>query len=213
MIASEVEARAFVAARCDGRAMDRLERFSAALAGENQRQNLVAAGSFATLWQRHIADSAQLLDHVPATTTGPWLDLGSGAGFPGLIVAAMHPERDVVLVESRRMRIEWLQTMLAELALRKCRVGGSRLELIPSVPAGIISARAFASLTKTVTLARRFSTSDTLWLLPKGRSAAQEVEQLPPELRPMFHVEQSATDHDAGIVIGCGIGARKTDAR
>lgn len=201
MIHGEDEARAFVSERCDGEAIARLETLVRELAEENERQNLVAASSLDRIWQRHVADSAQLLD-LADDPPGPWLDLGTGAGFPGLVVAAMRPELEVILVESRRKRIEWLERMAQVLGLPRCRVEGRRVELLASVPVGVISARAFAPLAKTLDLARRFSTSATLWLLPKGRSAAQEVNELPGDLRSMFHVEQSVTDPEAGIVAG-----------
>lgn len=201
MIESEDQARAFVAARCDAAAMAALESFGARLRVENARQNLVSAASLDWLWWRHIADSAQLLDHFPRER-GPWLDLGSGAGFPGLVIAIMRPGLQVRLVESRKLRVEWLQDCVEAAHLRCCEVIGSRLEAVKSFSAAAISARAFAPLPKLVASAERFSTADTVWLLPKGRSAAQEVEQLPSKLRRMFHVEPSATDADSGIVVG-----------
>jgi 16S rRNA (guanine527-N7)-methyltransferase len=201
MIWNEDEARAFVAARCDAAAMARLETLTAMLAIENTRQNLVAAASLASVWQRHIADSAQLLDYVPHGTVC-WLDLGSGAGFPGLVIAVLRPDFNVHLVESRRRRVEWLAKAVAALGLPQCEVIGRKIEDAPRLEVGIISARAFAPLPKLIKLARRFSTSDTVWLLPKGRSAAQEVAELPISLKTGFHVEQSATDADSGIIVG-----------
>jgi 16S rRNA (guanine527-N7)-methyltransferase len=202
VIASESEAREFVARRCDPRAMDRLERLAAMLTEANTRQNLVSAGSLASVWQRHIADSAQLLDQGPNPWGGPVMDLGSGAGFPGLVLAAMRPETEVRLVESRRLRVEWLANCVAALDLRRCVVEGVRVEALRDAKAAVLCARAFAPLPRLIALARRFSTADTVWLLPKGRSAAQEVADLPVALRRMFHVEQSLTDPEAGIVVG-----------
>lgn len=203
MIDTEDKAKAYVANLSDESAMERLDRLVLALVVENERQNLVARNSLATVWQRHIADSAQLLNHFDQSE-GPWLDLGSGAGFPGLVVAAMRPELPVILVESRKRRIEWLEHCTALLGLRQCRVEGQRLELVDGFPAGVISARAFAPLDRLLRLSARFSTSDTQWLLPKGRSAAQEVQGLAESRRAMFHVEHSLTDPEAGIVIGRG---------
>lgn len=204
MIASEVEARAYVAARCDNTAMAKLDELVALLKHENERQNLIARATEDIVWQRHFADSAQLLDHVSRETVGSWLDLGTGAGFPGLVVSIMRPDWTVHLVESRSRRIEWLQAIVAGLRLPNCRVEGKRLELVPSFEAAVISARAFAPLPRLLDLSARFSTSRSIWLLPKGRSAAQEVESLPKALRAMFHVEQSQTDNKAGIVVGTG---------
>lgn len=204
MITTEEAARAFVARWADSAAMDLLDRLLDALGEENQRQNLVAQATLDNAWQRHVADSAQLLTHVPRETPGeePWLDLGSGAGFPGLVLAILRPQDAFILVESRRKRIGWLERMVEELGLTNCRVEGRRLELVESVPVGVITARAFAPLRTLLDLSARFSTARTLYLLPKGRSAAQELAEMPKRIRESFHVEQSATDPDAGIIVG-----------
>lgn len=203
MIASEAEARQFVSrlGGVDAQAMERLERLAALLAEENQSQNLVAAASLDHVWQRHIADSLQLLAYVPRETSAPWLDLGTGAGFPGLAVACALPDRPVLMVESRARRIDWLQRACESLGLNKAKVLGSRLELVESQTCSVISARAFAPLPKLLDLSARFSTADTIWLLPKGRSARQELQELT-GWQHMFHVEQSQTDPEAGIIVG-----------
>ena len=209
MIATEPDARAFCADRTDPAGMARLDRFAALLAAENERQNLVSGASLQTVWQRHFADSLQLLDHVSRGTedlsdTGPWLDLGSGAGIPGLVLACAQPQTTILLVESRKRRIDWLARAAGELGLANCRVMGARLETVETVPARVITARAFAPLGKLLQLSARFSTRDTTWLLPKGRSAAQELAEQPTAVRMMFHVEQSHTDAEGGILIGQG---------
>lgn len=207
MIATEEQARAFVAERCDAQAMDRLTQFAEALREENSRQNLVAKPTLDIMWQRHFADSAQLLDHVSRETTpsaerGVWLDLGTGAGLPGLVISIMRLDWPVMLVESRKRRIEWLERMKDDLALSHCTISGQRLEIVETVPSSIISARAFAPLPRLLDLSARFSTGATRYVLPKGRSAAQELALLPKKLRAMFHVEQSQTDPEAGIIVG-----------
>jgi 16S rRNA (guanine527-N7)-methyltransferase len=204
MIVGEHAARAFCAERVDPAGLQRLERFAALLGRENQQQNLVSAASLATVWQRHFADSVQLLDAVPREAT-PWLDLGSGAGIPGLVLACARPDTAIVLVESRKRRVEWLIRAADELGLAHCRVLGTRLENVETFAAGAIVARAFAPLGKLLELSARFSTRDTLWVLPKGRSAAQELSEQPAAVRQMFHVEQSRTDPDGGILIGRGV--------
>ena len=159
------------------------------------------------MWVRHIADSAQLLRFVPRGTVrkGTWLDLGTGAGFPGLVIAALESDREVILVESRGRRVEWLQRMVREMDLPNCRVEGSRLEVVKPLKAKVISARAFAPLEKLLRLSAPFSaplsTKATTYLLPKGRSAAQELSEMPRKIREMFHVEQSLTDEEAGIIV------------
>ncbi|KMS52833.1 16S rRNA methyltransferase [Novosphingobium barchaimii LL02] len=203
MITNEDEARDWLRGlpECDDAAMARLGLLVEMLAQENQRQNLVSAASLDQVWKRHIVDSAQLLPHVPRETTLPWMDLGTGAGFPGLVIAALRPECEVIMVESRNRRIEWLDCARIEMGLERARIVGSRLELVESQPCSVISARAFAPLDKLLALSSRFSTSDTIWLLPKGRSASQELDDLR-NWRHVFHVEQSLTDPQAGIIVG-----------
>ena len=203
MITTEDQAREWLRAlpECDEAAWVRLETLIAMLVEENRQQNLVSAASLDQVWLRHIVDSAQLLPYVPRETSTPWLDLGTGAGFPGLVIAALRPECEVVMVESRTRRIEWLDRARIAMGLDNARVAGQRLELVESFPVSVISARAFAPLEKLLTISSRFSTSDTVWLLPKGRSAKQELEDLR-KWRHMFHVEQSLTDPQAGIIVG-----------
>ena len=203
MITNEDQARAFCAERCDPEAIDRIATFIEMLADENRRQNLVSAISLEDVWKRHIADSLQLLDLVPRET-GEWLDLGSGAGMPGLVIAIARPEQPVRLVESRTRRIAWLRTVVERFRLENCVVEGMSLEKVQGREVGVITARAFAPLGKLIDLSARFSTRSTLWLLPKGRSAAQELSEQPLKVRRMFHVEQSLTDPEAEILVGKG---------
>lgn len=176
------------------------------LRNENERQNLIAHRTMDEVWVRHIADSAQLLRFVPRGTS-TWMDLGSGAGFPGLVIAILRPDLRTLLIESRTRRVEWLNRAAERLGLVNVAVAGGRLELLDAAPVEAISARAFAPLERLVDLAARFSTSETLWLLPKGRSAGQELEQLI-GWRHMFHVEPSVTDPEAGIIVGRLLGRR-----
>ena len=202
VLRDETSARAFVEGLTDAAGLLRLETLSAALINENQRQNLISRPSEDQMWVRHIADSAQLLRFVPRETPSrPWLDLGTGAGFPGLVIAALRPEWKIVLVESRARRVEWLEHIVRELDLGNCRVEGRRLELVEPFKASVISARAFAPLEKLLSLSVPFSTKATTYLLPKGRSAAQELQVMPRKIRGMFHVEQSLTDEEAGIIV------------
>lgn len=202
MIESEDQAQSWLRnlSECDDAAIERLELLVEMLKVENQHQNLVSKGSLEAAWQRHIVDSAQLSTHV-SRGTSPWLDLGTGAGFPGMVIAALRPECEVLMVESRARRIEWLERLRIALGLDRAKVIGHRLEKVETRQVCVISARAFAPLDTLLGLSARFSTPDTLWLLPKGRSAQQELDGLT-KWRHKFHVEQSVTEPSAGIVIG-----------
>lgn len=210
IIETEEQARAFVVRLAEElgspEAMERLDHYAALLLEENQHQNLISRASEMHLWQRHIADSAQLLHFVPRETLGggaqgPWLDLGSGPGLPGLVIAMICPRMPVTMVESRGRRVDFLARCIAELNLPKARVIGDKLERITPFAARAISARAFAPLETLLSLSAPFSTAATRYVLPKGRSAAHELASLKPMIRRMFHVEQSLTDKDAGIIL------------
>ncbi|KEO89461.1 16S rRNA methyltransferase [Erythrobacter longus] len=206
LLTSETEARSYVESLASQEAWEGLNRYASLLLEENQRQNLISKPSEASLWLRHIADSAQLLEHAglnapSQNTDGPWLDLGSGPGLPGLIISILSPELPVVLVESRARRVEFLERCISEMGLNNCTVRGDRLERIDPFHAGIISARAFAPLEKLLSLSAPFSTKHTRYLLPKGRSAAHELKRVKAPIRKMFHVKHSLTDADAGIIV------------
>jgi 16S rRNA (guanine527-N7)-methyltransferase len=181
----------------------RLEQFAAMLVAENERQNLIAASTIPTLWVRHIADSAQLLALDTRDGDGLWIDLGSGPGLPGLVVAILS-ERPMLLVESRRRRCDFLRAVVAGLGLGHVEVAEAPLERVATRAAATISARAFAPLDKLIDLSARFSTESTRWLLPKGRNAVKELALLPQAWQNLFHVEQSRTDADSQILVGSG---------
>jgi 16S rRNA (guanine527-N7)-methyltransferase len=205
IIENETQAREFVRERTSEDGFARIERFVGLLLDENQRQNLISRPSESEIWKRHIADSIQLLNFVPRETLSgsadPWLDLGTGAGPPGLVIAAAYPQMPMKLVESRAKRVEFLRSCISALDLSYCEVIGSRLEQVAPFNASVISARAFAPLDKLLRLSAPFSTSATRYVLPKGRSAAHELEQQKSAIRKMFHVEHSLTDSEAGIIV------------
>jgi 16S rRNA (guanine527-N7)-methyltransferase len=167
---------------------------------ETAHQNLIARSTFDVFWARHIVDSAQLLLHASAAPTGAWLDLGSGAGLPGIVLALLC-DRDIHMVEERRGRIAFLNRVVEALDLRNAYVHGCKVEALRLPPAAVITARAFAPLPKLLALGHRFSTPETLWLLPKGRSAREEVENVRGAWHGLFHVEQSITDAEAAILV------------
>ena len=179
---------------------ERLEAFAALLREENERQNLVSRASLQTLWQRHIFDSAQLIRFAPPRAK-TWLDLGSGAGFPGLLVPLFHPSA-VALVEARRLRTDFLRAAASVLGISgRVEILSAKVETLPTRQFDVISARAFAPLPRLLDLAERFSTPGTVWILPKGRNAKSELEAALASWQGDFRLEPSLTDADAQIVV------------
>ncbi|HEX8482941.1 MAG TPA: 16S rRNA (guanine(527)-N(7))-methyltransferase RsmG [Allosphingosinicella sp.] len=180
--------------------IDRLEAFVELLRAENARQNLVSKASLDAVWERHILDSSQLVRFAPEQA-GSWLDLGTGAGFPGLIIPLFHPA-DVLLVESRRLRADFLRSAADALGISgRVEIACARLESLPARSFDVISARAFAPLAKLLALAERFATPETIWILPKGRNAKSELEAARSSWQGDFRLEPSLTDAEAGIVV------------
>ena len=154
--------------------LERLEAFVAHLRRWQARINLVSTASLADVWRRHVLDSAQLL-HLTEARSGPWLDLGSGAGFPGMIVALLG-RRQVHLVERDARKAAFLRE-----AARVCAVDvvvhHRAIEAMPPLAAGVLSARALAPLPRLLLLAEPQITPDVLGLFLKGQHVDEELTE------------------------------------
>ncbi len=171
--------------------------------------NLVSPSTLAAAWTRHIDDSLQLLDYVPATAR-QWIDLGSGAGFPGLVVAVAVPEMTVTLVESRAKKCAFLGAVVEELGLgHRVAIDNRRIEEMPDRAFDIISARALASLPQLFDWGHRFQASHSLWVLPKGRSVEGELADARRDYRFGHALKPSRTDADARIVLAWQVERRR----
>lgn len=184
----------------------RLAEFAGLVIEENLRQNLIAPSTVGELWSRHVVDSAQLLT-LAGGRPGPWLDIGTGGGFPGLVVACLD-DQPIVLCEPRRRRAEFLREASERLGLSHVRVEQRRAESLPPQYFSAISARAVAALPALFESARHLSNRATIWLLPKGKTAREEVVVARKTWHGTFHVEQSLTQSDSLIVVARGV-ARK----
>lgn len=177
-----------------------LERYVATLLSAADEQNLIADSTKPHIWARHIVDSAQLLTHAGDDDGRDWIDLGSGAGLPGIVIACLV-DRPLMMVESRRKRIDFLNDVIDDLNLSNARVFGGRVETVPATKAAVISARAYAPLPKLFSSALHLSDKKTVWVLPKGRNAQNELEAARPAWQGVFHVEPSVTDVDSALII------------
>jgi 16S rRNA (guanine527-N7)-methyltransferase len=184
----------------------RLELFAALLREENQRQNLVARSTLDSLWERHILDSAQLVRFEPRERSS-WVDIGSGAGLPGLVIALLV-EGPVALIEPRRLRAEFLAKTSEALGLAdRVSIHCDKAERVTG-HFDVITARAVASLDRLLKVAGHLSTGKTVWALPKGRSAQSELVEARRAWQGAFHVEPSLTDAGSHIVVGTGVRAK-----
>lgn len=201
---TEDEARAWVAARHGDDAVEKLARFATLLRAEASAQSLVAASTIPQIWVRHIVDSAQLFALAPGE--GRWLDIGSGAGLPGLVIAILRPE-PILLAEPRRKRAEFLARCADTLALPYVTVKTCRVELLAE-RCEVISARAVAAPQVLLTGAHGCAETNTTWLFPRGTSARADLDDLRRTWHGSFHVEQSITQPGSGIIVATGVARR-----
>ena len=135
------------------------------------RVNLISKASVPYIWQRHIEDSIQIYSLVPPVSS--WVDLGSGGGFPAIVVALLAQQdgrsSKFTLVESDQRKCVFLRTAIRELGL-KVEVLNDRIENIPPLEANVVSARALAELPLLIGLASRHMKSDGIAIFPKGKN-------------------------------------------
>jgi 16S rRNA (guanine527-N7)-methyltransferase len=200
-----IEALSEVALRPVSReTFERLEAYKAMLREEAQRQNLVSASTLENFWERHILDSAQLVRFEPHRGAS-WVDVGSGAGLPGVVVACLV-QGPVTLIEPRRLRADFLHKVGESLALH-VDVIATKAERAQG-EYDVVTARAVASLAQLLKISAHLSTRNTVWALPKGRSAERELAEAQQSWQGAFHVEQSVTDPESFIVVGTGVKAK-----
>lgn len=195
--------------RVSGRAVsretfERLQGYAAAVHEENARQNLVSRSTLNSFWERHILDSAQLLRFAPP---GPasWVDIGSGAGLPGVVIACLTGE-PMMLIEPRRLRADFLSRTCESLGLGATVFCGKAERARGTF--GVITARAVAPLATMLGFSAHLSTRKTLWLLPKGRNAQSELAEARRAWQGSFRIERSATSEDSFIVVASGVEAK-----
>lgn len=166
------------AANVSRETLARLKLFVALLTDWNSRHNLVSAGSLGDVWNRHIWDSAQLVDLVPPGAASH-IDLGSGAGFPGLILALLLQDRPgfrTVLTEATRKKCEFLAAASERLGLN-VEIWNARIEQLPPKPFDIVTARACAPLPRLLSYTQPFQHPKTVNLFLKGQSVGAELTE------------------------------------
>lgn len=183
--------------------IEKIETYAAMLVEANEQQNLIASSTVDQLWERHLLDSAQLL---PFLSVGSTVDIGSGAGLPGIVLAILSPE-PITLVEPRRLRTDFLDRVVAALGLAHVTVARSKAAALSGIFSNI-TARAVAPATELFATALHLSQPDTRWILPKGRSAQKELDEARRSWQGNFRLEPSRTDASASILVGSGVRPR-----
>ena len=183
-------------------ATERLQIFVGLLAKWNAAINLVSPASLAEVWTRHVADSAQVLDLAPIRRAR-WLDMGSGAGFPGIVIALITADTpnpvEMTLVESDKRKAAFLSTVSRETGVPMI-IQAARIEAVAPQNADTVSARALAPLVRLCSFAERHLAPHGAALFLKGGRYDAEIAEARRTWSFALDVRRSSTD-PAGVVL------------
>ncbi|WP_297769376.1 16S rRNA (guanine(527)-N(7))-methyltransferase RsmG [uncultured Roseovarius sp.] len=193
---------------------ERLEVYLDLLAKWNPTINLVSKNSLNNIWSRHLIDSIQLSEIMNAPT-GHWADIGSGGGFPGLVIAilasASKSPMSVTLVESDSRKCAFLRTVIRETGI-SARVLNDRIEALDGLDADVLSARALADLDTLLGFADRHLKRSGTAIFPKGATWKKELEVAQRKWFFDLHLAKSKTDADAVIMAITGVSRVRSNA-
>ena len=178
-----------------------LSNYVALIEKWQSRINLISSKTLPDIWHRHILDSAQLVPYLPTVSPGQRcqiLDIGSGAGFPGLVLAILGVG-DIQLVESDQRKAAFLQSVIRELEL-PASVINQRIEHLPACQPDVITARALAPLPKLISLIEAQLHSRLICLFLKGVSVDDELTNFQTYSTMIPHLYPSVTN-DHGVIL------------
>ncbi len=178
--------------------LSRLKAYADLLTDWNARHNLVAKSTLPDVWHRHFWDSAQLVPLIPEAV-GTLADLGSGAGFPGLVLAALRPGLKVTLHEATTKKCDFLQAAVDRMGL-KVEIRNARLEDLPPQAFDVVTARALAPLPLLLDYAHRFTGPNSVCLFLKGQNVGSELTEASKCWNMKVSQVPSQTDPSAAIV-------------
>ena len=170
--------------------------YEALLREWNQQLSLVADSTLDIMWTRHFLDSAQLALLIPDPAR-PVVDLGTGAGFPGVILAIMGLPH-IHLIEHNMRKVAFLRTLIGELGL-DVTLHAMKVESVKPFAAGVVTARAFKPLTELIGVGRKFLGPDGVAIFPKGRKAEEELSLAEQDWRLRIERFKSLTDTESTI--------------
>lgn len=173
--------------------VDLLIQYLSLLQRWNSVYNLTSVREPAQMLTSHLADCLALIRplrlHLGQRTAARLLDVGSGAGLPGVVIAAMNREISVTCVDAVGKKAAFVRQVAGELGLGNLTVKHARIEALAAAPFEVITARAFASLHDFVRLTRGHLAPGGVWLAMKGKASEAEIASLPDDI-DVFHVEQ-----------------------
>lgn len=172
--------------------------------------NLVSRQTLDTAWERHFEDSLQLLPYIPKGAK-TLCDIGSGAGFPGLVIAIENPDLQVHLVESDMRKCQFLRNVSRETLAANVTIHNERIEdILPDLRADVLTSRALASLKQLICYAKPLweANSNLLMILPKGQNWQEEVEDARGKFTFDLTDSQSTTDRQGRILLVHNIGQK-----
>ncbi len=176
----------------------KLQRYAELLQKWQRAINLVAPASLPELWQRHIADSYQLLPHL--SPSARIIDLGSGGGFPALVIAMARPDVHVTMVESDRKKCEFLKNVSRETFCQNTQILCERVEHVPLPASATVTARGFAPITRILQWLQPHLGSTHQLLLLKGKGHEAELEEASKKWCFTTEKHASLTDAESAIL-------------
>lgn len=180
----------------------RLRDFVQLLEKWNSAVNLISRSTMGQVWFRHILDSAQIFRY--GNSAKRWVDLGSGGGFPGIVVAILAfelaPDMKIILVESDQRKAAFLRQTGQTLGLSIDVVAG-RIEAMSSLMADVVSARALAPLSQLCALAKSHLAPDGAAIFLKGKSGDAEIADARKDWKFLLESHASITDPSAVVLV------------
>lgn len=181
---------------------ERLEAFKELVRKWTVKINLISPATIGQIWERHILDSVQVWPLAPENARS-WVDIGSGGGFPGIVMAILakefRPEMIVTLIESDQRKCAFLRTAGRELGLN-IKVLSERVESVAPMGADVMTARALAALDVLMGFADRHLSEDAVAIFPKGRAFEGEVQEARKQWQFSLEIYESMTDPEARLL-------------
>ena len=183
----------------DDRSIQKLKKFAELVLSENKNHNLIAKSTESSIWHRHILDSAQLVKFIDFKLFS-LADLGSGAGFPGIVLEIFNKNKDfhVKLYEKSSVKKQFLSKVIKELNLNAKVFGDVRHEVLDP---DIIVCRAFKKLEQVIQVSREIAKKPHKLMILKGQNAQEEIKNSFKTKKYPYKLESSMTNKDSKIIL------------